>query len=41
MMEKIIANKENEPIKGMINSRWLQLAIPKVCTKFQNPKLSL
>ena len=38
--------KKNEQIKGLISHMWLileytvQLVIPDVCTKFQNPKSS-
>ena len=42
----LLERKKNEQIKGLISQMWLileytvQLVIPDVCTKFQNPKSS-
>ena len=46
MMEKKLERKKNWQIKGLISHMWLilyctvQLVIPIVCTKFQNPRHS-
>ena len=46
MMEKFIEKENKRYIKELISNMWLillytvQLVIPNVCTKFQNPKSS-
>ena len=42
----LLERKKNEQIKGLISNMWLnleytvQLVIPDVCTKFQDPRSS-
>ena len=45
-MEKMLERKKNGQIKGLISHMWqnlyytVQLVIPDVCAKFQNPRSS-